>query len=208
MRVVRGRQATPSGAARMMSTPRGKRAWFCFHCSTKWRGIGAGAIVAARLDAGAFEQQRCRPTARLVTCRISVVERSGYSCVPCAKAVERDQLGRVGDQREMRVGRRVGQRRAGVETEPGFDRRGRACKRRVEPERRVVVAERQRDGGRRSPTAAPAGGQRPARAAWCPAAPSRPSRRGTPSGRRTPDRRSRRRSIAVAMSISLLRAPW
>ena len=35
MRVVRGRQAMPSGAARMMSTPRGKRWLFCFHCSTK-----------------------------------------------------------------------------------------------------------------------------------------------------------------------------
>ena len=62
MRVVRGRQATPSGAARTRSTPRGKRAWFCFHCSTKWRGSGARRDGVGRLDARAFAATARSPT--------------------------------------------------------------------------------------------------------------------------------------------------
>ena len=142
MRVVRGRQATPSGAARITSTPRGKRAWFCFHCSAKWRGIGHGAMASVVSMPGP-----CSDSTLGRRQAVDLQDQRGRAVriflLALREILERDQLGRARHQREHRVGRRVGGRRAGMEGEIGADR-GRALQRRIEPQRRVVIAKRQR----------------------------------------------------------------
>ena len=189
----------PSGAARMRSTPRGKRARFCFHCSTKWRGSGAGAIVAVRLDARAFEQQ---PVARRQARRpAGSASSSGRDIPACLARNSRARSGSAGSATSAKCAS------AGVSASgaPVWKPSQVAHRRRLPaaPGRARAACRGRRASARRRPrsaTAAAAARRAPRPAAWCPAAPWRPSRRGTPPARRTPDRRSRRRSCSVRAS--------
>ena len=127
------------------------------------------------------------PSVRLSTCRISVVERSGYSLLPNAKRSSAGRFSRIADQRKTGDRRIRDDRRAGVELEPFGDIR-------LSPTsgRRARPAYRDRTGSARSrrcrASSRPARRLRTRYAERCRDAPSHPSRSGRSIAPTTPCR--------------------
>ena len=140
---------------------------FCFHCSTKWRGSGVGASVATRLDARAFEAAASRPPSGLRPG--GSAWSSGRDIPACLARNSRAPSGSAGSATSAKCAS-AGVWASGAPVwkpsqlataaEPRSDA--------VEPDRRVLVAERQRDGARPSATAAPAAAARAATGATVP----------------------------------------
>ena len=155
--------------------------------------------------------RRCRgraarkpaPRVRLSTCRISVVERSGYSLLPNAKRSSAGRFCAIADQREAADRRIRDNRRAGVELEPFGDVRRRRHPR-IEPDRRIVIEQGQRDRGGAAHHRCRRAGRRRRCAERCRDAPSHPSRSGRSIAPTTPCRQIlravRQRSSSSALT--------
>ena len=144
MRVVRGRQAMPVRRRKNDVHTARKTRPVLFPLFDEMAGQRGRRDQRRALDARAFEKQIVAGNEAL-DLQDQRGRAIGIFLRPLREVLEGNQPCRVGNEGEMRVGRRVGERRAGVKSEPACNRR-RLPQRRIEPERRVVVAKRQRDG--------------------------------------------------------------